>query len=182
MIPSWRQLAPSLAVIGAMSLGEVARAEILSADLRVNGMSCPFCAFGIEKKLLDVDGVTKVEVLLDEGRLHLQLVPGNEATTATLEAAVGKAGFELAGLAIEVRGTLEVEPTETWLEAHDGLRLLLLEREGDGDRPLSPATRERLPADEAGRVVASGLVLGSGDAAPRLVIDLPGSAAPSRSR
>ena len=27
------------------------RAELLEAELEVNGMACPFCAFGIEKKL-----------------------------------------------------------------------------------------------------------------------------------
>ena len=178
MIPRWRQLALGLAVFGAMNLGDAA-AEILNADLRVNGMSCPFCAFGIEKKLLDVDGVTKVEVLLDEGRLHLQLQSGNTATTAAFEAAVEKAGFELAGLAIEVRGTLDVEPTETWLEAHGGLRFLLLEREGDRERPLSPAARARLHAAEKGPGVSSGRVVRTADALG-LVVDPPRTAAMGR--
>lgn len=97
-----RRLAQWLAISGAIQIGGVARAEILGAELRVNGMSCPFCAFGIEKKLLDVEGVTKVEVLLDEGLLHLEFRPENEATTRALAAAVDKAGFELAELAIEV--------------------------------------------------------------------------------
>lgn len=163
-------------LLGAMGAGDAAHAEILSADLRVNGMTCPFCAFGIEKKLQGVDGVTKVEVLLDEGRLHLDLAPGNDATTAAFEAAVEKAGFELAGLAIEVRGTLAVESGETWLEAHGGPRFLLLEREGDGERALSPALRARLRVDDRGQAVVSGRVLGATDA-PRLVVDLPRTAA-----
>lgn len=172
----WWRLAPAVIVVAALCLGDVARAEILSADLRVDGMTCPFCAFGIEKKLLDVDGVTSVEVLLDEGRLELRLAPGNWATTAALGAAVEKAGFELAGLALEVRGTLAVEETRTWLDAHSGQRFLLLEDEGDGERPLSPAMRERLRPDEQGRVVVSGRVLGAGDAS-RLLVDLSRTAA-----
>lgn len=172
MIRGWRRLVAGAAALAALGLGDLARAEILSADLRVNGMACPFCAFGIEKKLLDVDGVTGVEVLLDEGRLELEFEPGNLATTAALEAAVEKAGFELAGLAIEVRGTLAIEETETWLTANGSQRFLLLEAEGDGARPLSPAARERLPTDDRGRVVASGRVLGGADAA-RLVVDPP---------
>lgn len=170
MIRRGWELAVGVAVLAALCLGGVARAEILSADLHVNGLTCPFCAFGIEKKLLDVDGVTSVEVRLDEGLLELRLDPGNSATTAALEAAVEKAGFELAGLAIEVRGTLDVDETETWLEAHAGQRFRLLEADGDGERPLSPAAREGLPADDRGRVAASGRVLGGADA-PRLVVD-----------
>lgn len=166
----------ALAALGVSIASGSARAEILSADLRVNGLTCPFCAFGIEKKLLDVDGVTSVDVRLDDGLLQLRLEPGNSATTAALEAAVEKAGFELAGLAIEVRGTLDIEETETWLEAHGGQRFLLLEAEGDGERPLSPATREWLRVDDQGRVVASGRVLGGADA-PRLVVDLSRPAA-----
>jgi len=168
----WWRLAPGVVVLAALCLGDVARAEILSADLHVNGLTCPFCAFGIEKKLLDVDGVTSVDVRLDEGHLQLRLEPGNSATTAAFEAAVEKAGFELAGLAIAVRGTLAIEETDTWLEANAGQRFLLLEAEGDGARPLSPAARERLPADARGRVVASGRALDGADAL-RLVVDPP---------
>lgn len=171
MIRRWGRLAPGAVVLAVLSLVEVARAEILSAELQVNGLTCPFCAFGIEKKLFDVDGVTHVDVRLDEGRLELRLALGNSATTAALEAAVEKAGFELAGLAIAVRGRLEIEDAETWLEVPGGQRFLLLDAEGDGERPLSPATRERLRVDEHGQVVASGRVLG-GAAAPRLVVDL----------
>lgn len=172
----WWRFAPAVVALAALSLGDVARAEILSADLQVNGLSCPFCAFGIEKKLLDVDGVTSVDVRLDEGRLQLRLEPGNSATTEALEAAVEKAGFELASLAIEVRGTLHVAETKTWLEVHGGQRLLLREAAGDGERPLSPATRERLPVDDRGQVVASGRVR-RGTNAPRLVVDASRTAA-----
>lgn len=168
---SWRRRALALA-LGAIGASSPARAEILGADLRVNGLSCPFCAFGIEKKLLDVEGVTKVEVLLDEGRLRLQLSPGNSATPAAIETAVEKAGFELAGLEVDVKGTLDVGSAEVWLEAHEGLRFLLLERDGAGDVPLSPATRERLRTDDRGQVLVSGRVVGAGDA-PHLVVELP---------
>lgn len=149
----------SLTLVGAAS------AEILSADLRVDGMSCPFCAFGIEKKLLAVEGVTAVEVGLDEGRLGLQLEPNNRVTPAALGDAVDKAGFELGGLEVEVRGTLHVEGENTWLQAHRDLRLALFERDGEGGaRPLPAARREGLPADGEGLVVVSGVVTGSDDA------------------
>ncbi len=64
----------------AVSLGLLlhaapANAAFVSAELRVNGLGCPFCAFGIEKKLLDVDGVTGVEVVDREKKLHFRQCP-----------------------------------------------------------------------------------------------------------
>ena len=61
-----RWIVASLALLLAIPV--TSQAEILEATLQVNGMSCPFCAFGIEKKLRSVDGVQEVDVLLDEGR------------------------------------------------------------------------------------------------------------------
>ena len=83
-----------------------ARAEILTADLRVNGMTCPFCTFGIEKKLRAVDGVQEVKILFDEGILKLTLAPDNKATTGDLDGAVKKSGFKISGLTLKIRGKL----------------------------------------------------------------------------
>ncbi len=80
--------------LGLLLHAAPANAEFVSAELRVNGLSCPFCAFGIEKKLLDVDGVTDVEVFLDDGRLALTFEPENAATVSDLEKAVEKASFK----------------------------------------------------------------------------------------
>ena len=48
-----------LAAFLALSIGTPAtsQAEILEAELRVNGMSCPFCAFGIVAAILVTDVV-----------------------------------------------------------------------------------------------------------------------------
>lgn len=162
-------LAAALAVLSSAC---TAQAEILSAELRVNGMTCPFCAFGIEKKVLDVDGVEGVEVLLDEGLLRLSLRRGNGATVRDLERAVEKAGFELADLTLEVRGKLDARGVDTWLEAHRNLRLRLLEPDGDRARPLSPAAREHMPREAEGLSVAFGRVLERGSDEPGLVVDL----------
>ncbi len=84
-----------------------ARAEMRAAELLVNGMSCPFCAFGIEKKLRHVSGVNEVEVFLDEGRIRLVFSAENTATVQDIENAVDDAGFKLSGLSVDV----EASPT-----------------------------------------------------------------------
>ena len=118
-----------------------AQAEILGARLRVNGMACPFCAFGIEKKLRAVDGVEQVEVLLDEGEIQLVLSAGNGATVEVFEEAVTRAGFELSGLRLEVQGTVSGGPGQAVLQASQTLRFRLLETANGRVQPIS---KERL--------------------------------------
>ncbi len=93
--------------VGTLLLAMPASAEFLSAELSVNGLSCPFCVFGIEKKLLDVPGVSDVEVFLDEGRIAIKFEVESAATVKDLEEAVRKAGFEVVGLTVETNGAIQ---------------------------------------------------------------------------
>ena len=150
-----------------------AEAGFLSAELTVNGLSCPFCVFGIEKKLLDVHGVRDVEVFLDEGRIALTFQPDSEATVDELEEAVEKAGFELAAVSLEVSGEL-LEEGSVQLVAHPAMTFRLLETRGGGTRPVSVETVRRLREREAlgdGSVVVEGAVGKRGEAQPTLVLD-----------
>jgi mercuric ion binding protein len=71
-----------------------ARAEqIPSAVIEVDGLSCPFCAYGLEKKLRQVNGVTKVDVQLKTGKVIVTLKPGLKVTDEALKKAVESAGF-----------------------------------------------------------------------------------------
>ena len=46
--------------------GPVAEAE-KEYKMRVDGMACPYCAYGIEKKFKKIDGVKTIDVDLNEG-------------------------------------------------------------------------------------------------------------------
>ena len=59
--------------------------------LAVEGMTCPSCIRHIDSALRDVDGVTKVEVRLREGRV---LVEHEDLDVASLVSAVQDAGYE----------------------------------------------------------------------------------------
>lgn len=61
--------------------------------LRVDGLSCPFCAYGLEKKLLRLEGVEGVEIRINEGQVILTLAPGASVSRQAVEQAVAKAGF-----------------------------------------------------------------------------------------
>ena len=149
-----------------------ARAEIRTAELRVNGMTCPFCAFGIEKKLRRVNGVSEVEVLLDEGRIRLAFSAENMATVRDLEGAVDDAGFELAGLRLVARGTLAREVDWETFEVSPKERFRLVEKQDGSARLPSRATLERLrSAARGGAVLIGGEVHSHRDDLPSLSVE-----------
>ena len=151
-------LAVSLGILVAVAALPAA-AEIRSAELRVNGLTCPFCAFGIEKKLRKVDGVREVEVLLDEGRIRLAFSSQNAATVQDLEAAVGEAGFELAGLRLIARGRLIQDGDGQTFEVGPKTRFRLVEPKDGAPRSISPEILHRLrEAADDGVVVIGGEV------------------------
>lgn len=61
--------------------------------LQVDGMSCPFCAYGLEKKLSKLEPVDQIEIELDEGRVILTLKTGTSVSDEALQKAVKEAGF-----------------------------------------------------------------------------------------
>ncbi len=66
-----------------------------SYRLHVDGLACPFCAYGIEKKLTALDGVDKVETHIKEGAVIVTMKDGASLDEATAEQAVEAAGFTL---------------------------------------------------------------------------------------
>lgn len=75
--------------------------SILAADvqyeLRVDGLACPYCAYGIEKKIKALDGVVKdsVEIKLNEGLVVFRTNDQPQLTEASLKTLINDAGFTL---------------------------------------------------------------------------------------
>lgn len=70
-------------------------------SLQVDGLACPFCAYGIEKQLLSVDGVQDVVVDLNAGSVQVTMQDGSTLNQATAKQAVKDAGFTLKGFTSE---------------------------------------------------------------------------------
>ncbi len=153
-------------------------AEILGAELQVNGMSCPFCAFGIEKKLRRVEGVQEVEVLLDEGKVRLTFRANNAATLGALEDAVAGAGFKLSGMKLKVQGTLIADDLPPVLEAGGKVRFRLFESDNGRMKSLSGEALQKLrDATVNGMLVVNGIVHTHVEGSPSLLISSVESAA-----
>lgn len=65
--------------------------------LQVNGLACPFCAYGIEKKLKSIEGVKSIEIDIDGGRVLVTTAEGAPFDEEAARRAIEDAGFTLAG-------------------------------------------------------------------------------------
>jgi len=61
--------------------------------IRVDGASCPFCAFGLEKRLGKIEGVNHVKLEMKEGKVIVTLEEGASVSEEALRQAVDEAGF-----------------------------------------------------------------------------------------
>jgi copper chaperone CopZ len=84
-----------LVLLLATWTGAAALAATLSYRLKVDGLSCPFCAYGIEKKLSALDGVERLETNIREGTVIVIMKEGATLDEARAKRAVKDAGFTL---------------------------------------------------------------------------------------
>jgi len=64
-------------------------------QLRVDGLACPFCAYGIEKQLHAIKGVEDVVTDIKTGHVFVATAIGATFDQATAKKAVEDAGFRL---------------------------------------------------------------------------------------
>ena len=78
--------------------------EVLAADevltgatvrLKVNGMVCPFCAYGLEKRLQEITSIDAVLIRISDGLVQIRTKENQELTDEVLTDAVKKSGFSL---------------------------------------------------------------------------------------
>lgn len=90
-----RLVAVSLAALVFAAPGGTAWAAETTrrAVITVQGMACPFCAYGLEKRLRAVPGVAAVQVDLAASKATVEITPGAEVSEEALQRAVREAGF-----------------------------------------------------------------------------------------
>jgi len=79
--------------IAPLSIAFAAGAAGQTATIAVDGLSCPFCAYGLEKNLKKVNGIESVQIDLKTGHATVVLKQGVVVEDQALRQAVKKAGF-----------------------------------------------------------------------------------------
>lgn len=93
-------LAAPLPAMAGPELEEPHAAQEPPPDIvvEVNGLSCPFCAYGLEKKFGERAEVDSVVVELEENEVHLWLEAGEELSDDEVRGTVKDAGFTPAAI------------------------------------------------------------------------------------
>lgn len=71
--------------------------------MRVDGLACPFCVYGIEKKLKSIDGVEEVDVDLEKGTVTVKTHENVELTDPGMVKLFKDAGFTYRGMTKQPR-------------------------------------------------------------------------------
>lgn len=68
-------------------------AEQKQATVRIDGLSCPFCAFGLEKKLKSIEDVENLEIKVNEGLALMTFGDSAKIDEKLIAKKVREAGF-----------------------------------------------------------------------------------------
>lgn len=71
----------------------IAAAAETRYTMRVDGLACPYCAYGIEKKLKQVDGVKAIDIDLNAGVVRVTVAEGVTLTEERMRELFNDAGF-----------------------------------------------------------------------------------------
>lgn len=85
----------ALLVLGLLAAPAWAGSGAKVYNVGVDGLGCPFCAYGIEKELGSVEGVDKVDVEIKRGVVIVTMAEGATLDENTAQRAVENAGFDL---------------------------------------------------------------------------------------
>jgi mercuric ion binding protein len=139
----------------------VAWSEVERVEMRVDGLACPFCAYGLEKKLKDVPGVSEIEIRVDDGIVILKSKKGESVAVDRLKPAVKDAGFtarEIRATAVGNLATVNDRPVlrgsepnaELILEENDVLKDLRAEVQGSKQVRLTGRLVQQTPKGHHG--------------------------------
>ena len=138
----------SVIILLTAMVGGAAQAQVTEARVRVDGLSCPFCAYGLEKKMKGISGVGKVAINVKEGTATLTAGSGASVDIEVIEEAVSKAGFTPREIRVTARGVVKTEG-DTPVFAVAGTDILLIFESDERFRELrrqapGPATEVRV--------------------------------------
>lgn len=75
--------------------------------LRVDGLACPFCAYGLEKKITKMEGVLSFDADLEKGEVYVTLNDQANIDISSINKAVKESGFTLRAIFLKTGDKIE---------------------------------------------------------------------------
>lgn len=98
----------SIAFVAILFAAFTSNAQTDAFTLRVEGLGCPFCAYGLEKKFRDVENIKALSIDIQTGKMTFNVPSSNKMTLEDADARVTRAGYTAKGIAV-VRANGSVE-------------------------------------------------------------------------
>jgi len=101
-------------------------AQVEEVAIGVDGLACPFCSYGLEKKLKEATGVREVAINIDKGIVLLKSTSKESIDLEQLEPIIKNAGFTLRDLTATVVGRLsQIDAVQVLLVNGSNTNLIL---------------------------------------------------------
>ncbi len=95
IIQAMRGLLAAILIAAAVPPGPAIAGEKAVYAIGVDGLACPFCAYGIEKQLSRISGVETVLTDIESGTVAVTMAEGATLEETAAGKAVDDAGFTL---------------------------------------------------------------------------------------
>ena len=130
-----------------------AEAQVNRLAVTVDGLACPFCAYGVEKKLKGVQGVTSLDIRMNEGTVVLRAEKGPSMDIGQIPQAIRDSGFSPREMRVWVTGTVRRRGQDLLFQYGGPAEVFSLE-------DMEPALKEKLSGylDSGDLVEVEGLV------------------------
>lgn len=93
--------------------------------VRVDGLGCPFCAYGLEKKFKEVEDIKDIEVNLQEGILSYRVPASMEMTFEKVLQLVDAAGYTAISVVVKrADGKEESHKSENHAQVYDSVNFM----------------------------------------------------------
>lgn len=102
-------------VIIVFLASSLAQAQIYSLSVVAEGISCPFCVYGVERKLKKVEGVKSVTVSIKDGVVTLVAKEGQSININQVPTAVRDSGFTPGMIKIATVGKIKVDEKQRFV-------------------------------------------------------------------
>jgi len=119
-------------VAGILGIAGPARAAVDHYDVQVDGLACPFCAYGLEKKLKNLPGVANVQIELNTGWASFDVLSG-VLLPGPVQDVVRDAGFTPRDIKVIASGTVQGKGNELRLDVSGEQTLVLRGGEAFGE-------------------------------------------------